>query len=83
VNIIYSNGYYLFAGTNANLFVSNDSGVTWINISAGTIIDSTVIGTIAVIKSQLFVGGYRQGGWSLPISTLSAMIENKKNRYSR
>jgi FlgD Ig-like domain len=83
VNIIYSDGYYLFAGTNTSLFVSNDAGTTWNNISAGSIIDSTYIETIAVINSQLFVGVYRGGGWRLPISTLPAIIENKKNRYSR
>jgi len=77
-------GSNLFAGTYTSLFVSNDSGMTWNNISAGTNIDSIIIGTIAVINSQLFVGGFfGGGGWRLPISSLSAIIEKNKVLFTR
>lgn len=69
VNIIYSDGRDLFAGTNASFFVSTNEGTTWRNISNGSPIDSLAVGAISVIDSQLFVGtGY--GAWRYSFSQL-------------
>jgi hypothetical protein len=73
VDALASYGNYLFAGTNYGLCVSTNIGTTWNNISAGTPIDSTVIGTIAVINSQLFAGYY--GAWRYPVAALPALIK--------
>ena len=74
LKLVSGNGY-LFAHTNNSLFISANSGTTWKNISTGTVLDSTGIGTIAVINSQLFVGA-----WRYPIAALPALIENNKNQ---
>ena len=75
VDGLASYGNYLFATTNSGLYVSTNSGTVWNNISAGTAIDSTLIITIGVINSQLFVGGEVDGAWRYPVAALPALIK--------
>jgi hypothetical protein len=74
IDILTSSGTFLFAGTNSELFLSTNEGAMWYNISNGTPIDSlgTGIGTIAVINSQLFVGGNWYGAWHCPITQITS-----------
>ena len=67
VNVLYSDGLNLFAGTNTNIFVSTDTGATWKNISPQ--VDSQGANALIVYDSYLFTGN-NGGAWRYPISQL-------------
>lgn len=55
VNVLYASGSDLFAGTNEDVFLSANSGGSWMDISAGTQIDSLGVGALTVYDSYLLV----------------------------
>lgn len=67
VNVLYTDGSNLFAGTNTNIFVSTDTGSTWKNISPK--VDSLGANALVVYNSYLFAGN-GGGAWRYPISQL-------------
>jgi len=67
VNVLYSDGSNLYAGTNTNIFVSTDTGATWKNISPH--VDSLGANALVVYDSYLFAGS-NGGAWRYPISQL-------------
>jgi len=70
VNVLYTDGSKLFAGTNTNIFISTDTGATWRNISTGTQVNSSAIIALAVCDSFFFAGTNGNGAWRYPISQL-------------
>ena len=51
---------YLYAGSEAGLFVSDDDSISW---SVTTSIDWVVSSVLAVTESSILVGTYRRGDW--------------------
>ena len=71
VNVVYANSLYLIAGTDTSIFVTNNEGSTWQNISTGRPLEGGVSGATAlyIYNSYLFANS---GGsvWRYPVSLL-------------
>lgn len=67
VNALCVEGSTLFAGTNAGVFLSRNSGGYWSDISTGTSVDS--VATIALFSNASFLlaGTNGNGAWRYPV----------------
>jgi|GEM_PF-2319984 len=83
VNVIYSNGSYLFAGTDTTIFASSDGGITWINISTGSPTQGGDGGAsgLYVYGSYLFANS-TGSVWRYPLFALPGFCQNTENEIS-
>jgi photosystem II stability/assembly factor-like uncharacterized protein len=80
VGLLYASGSKLFVGTNVGVFLSVNSGETWVDITAGTAIDSLGTMALTVNDMYLFAGTNGSNGvWRYPLSQLPAEIKSNKN----
>ena len=70
VTSLLVHGAFVFAGVNGGLYMSIDSGRSWILANAGLTWD---VISLAVLDSTLFAGISQQGIWRRPLSELAVL----------